>query len=654
VESVATGFTLCVFCNLKNRPMLEQIREKAPRWLVSTILVLLVVPFALWGVNSYVQPTGNAAAARVGDASVSVGALQQALRQEGQRLRQILGDAYDPEFLDHPDTRRAVLERLINRELLLQDANRRRLQVSDAAVAAVIQATPAFAAENGFDRALYESQLRRQGLTPAAFEADLRSSLALQQLESGLAETAFMSAAELDELAALWFERRDLRLATLEWQAFAPAAPPDDAAIQAYYDAHKTDFQTAEQVRVAYLELSLDAMASELAIDDAMLQKRYEELKPQLGSAEQRQVRHILVRVAEDATPQAVEQARLKAAELRAKLVAGADFATLAKAESGDPGSAEQGGDLGYFARGSMNAAFDEAAFTLAKNTLSEPIRTPFGFHLLEVTDIRPASVPPLADVRDSLRQRLQRELAEERFFAAAETLRTQSFEHPDTLEPAAKALGLQVQEIGPVARSGNTGIAANPEFLRHAFSNEVIGGDNSEVFETGSGRYAVLRVTEHTPAAPRPLEEVRADIVLRLRQQDGAAAARKAGEALLGKLRAGENVDALLKQHGAAFKVLPDVGREGTEGLPAEVLKQAFALPVGDGKPGHGGLALDDGSYAIITVTGRHAGAAAADAQTRDALRKQLLAIRADQALTEQLTALRARYPVRIVQNQP
>lgn len=177
------------------------------------------------GVNSYVQPTGNTAAAHVGDASISVSALQQALRQEGQRLRQSLGDAYSPELLDHPGTRRAVLERLINRELLLQEASRRRLQVPDTAVAAVIQAAPAFSGENGFDRALYESQLRRQGLTPAAFEADLRSSLALQQIESGLAETAFMSAAELDELAALWFERRDLRLATIDWQQFAPAAP---------------------------------------------------------------------------------------------------------------------------------------------------------------------------------------------------------------------------------------------------------------------------------------------------------------------------------------------------------------------------------------------------------------------------------------------
>lgn len=173
-------------------------------------------------------------------------------------------------------------------------------------------------------------------------------------------------------------------------------------------------------------------------------------------------------------------------------------------------------------------------------------------------------------------------------------------------------------------------------------------------MFETGSGRYAVLRVTDHTPAAPRPLDEVRADITLRLRQQDGAAAAREAGEALLEKLQAGENVDELLKQHGAEFKALPDVGREGTEGLPQAVLKQAFALPVSDGKPGHGGLALDNGSYAIVTVAGRHAGAAAADAQTRDALRTQLLAIRADQTLTEQLAVLRARYPVQIVQNQP
>lgn len=634
--------------------MLEQIREKAPRWLVSTILVLLVVPFALWGVNSYVEPRGNTAAARVGDASISVNALQQALRQEGQRLRQTLGDAYSPQLLDNPGTRRVVLERLINRELLLQDAGQRRLQVPDAAVAAIIQAEPAFAGEKGFDRALYESQLRRQGLTPAAFEADLRSSLTLQQIESGLAETAFMSTAELDSLAALWFERRDLRLATLDWQKFAPAQAPDAAAIQAYYDAHKADFRTDEQVRVAYLELSLDAMAGELAIDDAMLQKRYEELKPELGSAEQRQVRHILVRVAEDATPEAVEQARLKAAELRTKLIAGGDFAALAKAESADPGSADQGGDLGYFARGSMTAAFDEAAFSLPRNTLSEPIRTPFGFHLLEVTDIKPGSVPPLAEVRGTLRQRVQRELAEERFFAAAETLRSQSFEHPDTLDPAAKALGLRVQEIGPFKRSGGEGVAANPEFLRHAFSNEVVGGENSEVFELGSGRYAVLRVSEHTPATQRPLDEVKADIVERIRQQEGAAAARKTGEALLEKLRVGDGFDAALSQYGAGFKTVPDVGREGAEGLPTAVLKQAFALPVNDGKPGYVGLALDNGNYVLMAVTGRHAGAAAADTQTRDALHKQLLAIRADQTLTEQLTALRARYPVRIVENQP
>ena len=633
--------------------MLEQIREKAPRWLVSTILLLLVVPFALWGVNSYVKPSGGVAAARVGSSTISVDALQQALRQEGQRLRQTLGDAYSPALLDNPGTRRAVLERLVNRELLLQDASQRRLQVPDAAVAAIIQAESAFAGDKGFDRALYESRLRRQGLTPATFEADLRKSLALQQVESGLAETAFMSTAELDGLAAVWFERRDLRVATLDWQTFAPTQAPEAAAIQAYYDTHKAQFMTAEQVRVAYLELSLDAMASELAIDDTMLQKRYEELKPELGSAEQRRVRHILVRVAEDAPPETVEQARTKAAALRARLVAGGDFAALAKAESADPGSAEQGGDLGFIDRGSMTAAFDEAAFALAKNTLSEPVRTPFGFHLLEVTDIKPSRVPPLAEVRDTLRQRIQRELAEERFFAAAETLRTQSFESPDSLEPAAKALGLNIKETSPITRSGGTGISANREFLRHAFSNEVIGGENSEVFELGSGHYAVLRVSEHIPAAQRPLDEVKADIVQSLRQQDGAAAARKTGEALLEKLRAGDAVDAALGQHGAGFKTLSDVGREGTQGLPDPLLKQAFALPVSDGKPGYAGQSLDDGNYVLLAVTGRHAGAGASDPPTRDALRKQLLAIRADQTLTEQLTALRARYPVRIVENQ-
>ena len=630
--------------------MLEQIRDKAPRWLVSLILLLLVVPFALWGVNSYVQPHGGADAARVGKAAISLNTLQQALRQEGQRLRQTLGDAYTPALLDDPATRRTVLDGLVNRELLAQDARERRLQVSDAAVLTIIQQADAFTGENGFDRARYESALRRQGLTPAAFEADLKRSLALQQIQGGVASSAFMSDAELDTLAALWFERRDLRLATLDWQQFTPAAAPDAAAIQAYFDAHKAEFMTDEQVRVAYLDLSLDAMAAKLSVDDAMLAKRYEELKPELGGAEQRQARHILLKIPADATPEAVEQVRQKAAALRAQLAAGGDFAALAKAESADSGSAEQGGDLGYFERGSMAPQFEEAAFALPLNTVSEPVRTPFGFHLIEVTAIKPATAPPLAEIRDTLRQRVQRELTQEQFFAAAETLRTQSFEHPDTLAPAAQALELTVQEIGPIARRGGTGVAANPEFLRHAFSNEVVGGDNSEVFELGDGHYAVLRVVDHTPAAQRPLDEVKADITARLQQQAGAAAAREAGEALIAKLRAGEAVDTELGKHRSAFVDMADVGREGKEGLADAVLKKAFTLPLRDDKPGTDGLALDTGNYVIVTATARRPGAAASNKEARDALRKQLLSIRADQALTAQLAALRERYPVRVM----
>ncbi len=162
-----------------------------------------------------------------------------------------------------------------------------------------------------------------------------------------------------------------------------------------------------------------------------------------------------------------------------------------------------------------------------------------------------------------------------------------------------------------------------------------------------------MLRASEHIPAAQRPLDEVKADIIQSLRQQDGAAAARKAGEALLEKLRAGDPIDAAPGQHDAGFKTLADVGREGAPGLSDPLLKLAFALPVGDGKPGFAGQSLDNGNYVLMAVTGRHAGVGASDPQTRDALRKQLLAIRADQTLTEQLTALRARYPVRIGENQ-
>ncbi|WP_372717302.1 SurA N-terminal domain-containing protein [Immundisolibacter sp.] len=634
--------------------MLQQLRENAPRWLITAIILMLIVPFALWGVNSYFQPGGDDTVAQVGDSAIGSNAMQRALQQEAQRLRQTLGDAYSPDFLDQPGTKRAVLERLINRQLLLQDANQRRLQVDDSVVAAVIHAAPAFADEQGFDRTRYESQLRRQGLSPTAFENDLRESLVLKQVETGLAQTAFMTKAELDLLAALWFERRDLRLATLSWQKFAPNQTPGAAAIQAYYDAHREQFKTDEQVSVAYLELSLDRMASEITVDNDMLQKRYDELKPELGAQEQRRARHILVNVAEDAAPEVIEQARLKAAGLRDKISAGTDFATLAKTESGDPGSAAQGGDLGFFPRGTMTPAFDEAAFSLAKGSLSEPIRTPFGFHLLEVTDIRAATVPPLAEVRDSVTQRLQRELAEERFFAAADTLRNLAFEHPDTLDAAAEELGLTAQKAGPFDRTGGEGVASNQQFISHAFAEDVLGaGNNSDVFELEPGHYAVLRVIDHTPAARRPLDQVQAQIIEGMRQRDGAAAAQKTGETILAEIRAGAEPGPTLSKHGGVIQTLDDVGREGLPELPMELLKRAFALPVNDGKPTYAGIELASGDYALLSVTGRRPGPAGNNAEARTELQRQLLAIRAEQTLSEQLDALRARHPVKVFENR-
>ncbi|GAB4358928.1 MAG: SurA N-terminal domain-containing protein [Immundisolibacter sp.] len=624
--------------------MLEHIRERAPRWLVSTILVLLVVPFALWGIGSYVQPDTTRVVARVGDSTITADALDQALRAEEQRLRASLGDAYSPQLLESAGTRNAVLQRLINRQLLLQAAAERRLQIPDQTVANLVQSVPAFAGDNGFDRARYESQLRRRGLTPLQFEDDLRQSLALQQLEAGLARSAFVPDQELTHIANLWFERRDLRVATLDWRDYVAKEPPADDAVQAYYEAHQDRFQTAEQVRVAYLELSLDALAAQVSVDDAMLQARYETMKSELSEPEQRRVRHILVQVPENATAEQVAQARHKIESLRAALLGGGDFAALAKKESDDTGSAAQGGDLGFLTRGSMTPAFDEAAFALAPDTVSEPVRTPFGFHLLQVTAVKPGTTPPLDAVRDTVRRRLQRELAEERFFSAAETLRRLTFEHPDSLAPAAEALDLEIHEIGPFPRSGGEGPAANPQFLRHAFGADALAGDNSEVFEPEPGRYAVLRVLEHSPAVVRPLAEVREAVVQQLERKNAAAAARDAGKRLLEALNAGKPVD-------LPFNQITDIGREGKEGLPAKVVEKAFALPVGDEQPHYAGLSLSDGSYALVAVTARRPGPQATDDEAREALRKRLQAIRAEQALNELLQTLRERHAVRVLQ---
>lgn len=632
--------------------MLDQFRERAGRWVVGIILALLILSFSLWGIGSYFQPSGNAAVARVGEQEIGLTELQRAMQAETDRYRELLGDSYRPGMIDQSLVREQALRREVDRRLVEHDAHERALAVGDDALARFITGNEAFQGSSGFDQQRYLDLLRARGMSVAEFENQMRAALLTEQIERGVAQSAFVTAGEVDALARLWFETRDLRVATLAREQYLPAENPTDEAVQAYYSAHASEFQTPERVRVAYLLLDPTAVAAEVTITDADIKADYQARLAEYTRPERRAVRHILRAVPSDAAPEAAEAARAQAAAITAKLRGGAEFAGLARSDSQDAGSARQGGALGTYTRGTLDAALDEAAFALEPGTVSDPVRSDFGWHVLTAEVVQTGQVQPLGAVRTAIAERLRQERAQELVRARAEDLGRLAFEHPDSLDPAAQATGLPVLRTEMFVRGGGQDLAGVPAFNAAAFSDAVLTeGLNSEPIDLGDGRYAVLRLDEHEAAAPIALDTVRAEIVTRLNAEAAAGAARAAGEAYLEALTAGSAPDALTGSGPKPeWTTLAAVPREGRGGIPAEIVERAFSLPrPRDGKVGYAGVPLASGDYALVGVTAAQTDPRSADAGQRGQLREALVQLRRQSALGGYLATLRARTKVHI-----
>ena len=558
---------------------LDLDRKRVQKLFVGFVVLLIGIPFAFFGIEQYFQYTADTSVARVGDLPIEAEDFRQALQQERQRLRRLLG----PEALRAVDEKllqRQVLEGLVQRALLVQTAHGWGLSVDPVRVGRAIRELPALqGAEGRFDPERYRRLLAAQGLSVPQFEAGVREDLLVDQLRRGVGGTAFVADSELDLWIRIQDERRELGYLLLPLERFASGREPDEEALRAYYEAHRDEFLRPEQVSIRYLELSVDDLAREEQVTEEELRAYYEEHAADYQAPEQRRARHILIRVAPDASEEEVAKARARAEALLEELRGGADFAELARKHSQDPGSARQGGDLGFFGPGVMDPAFEQAVFALkAPGEVAGPVRTPFGFHLVQLVEVRPGETRPFEAVREEIARRLRREKAARRFFDLSEQLANLSFENPGSLEPAAEALGLEIREAGPFTREAGEGIAARAEVRRAAFDPEVLeGGNNSDPVELAPDHWVVLRVKEHLPAAPRPFEEVRREVRERVRQEQAQAAARKAAEEALRRLRAGEDPARVAEDLGGRWERPAEPVARTAAALPGAVLQAAF-----------------------------------------------------------------------------
>jgi peptidyl-prolyl cis-trans isomerase D len=377
-----------------------------------------------------------------------------------------------------------------------------------------------------------------------------------------------------------------------------------DEEIADYYTANQNEFMTPERVRVRYLELKADSLPVSTDIDDETLHALYDEQADQYITEEQRRARHILVSIPPDADEQTVAEARERALGILERLEEGEDFAEVAKVESDDPGSATSGGDLGFFGRGVMTDAFDAAAFALEKGARSDLVRSPFGFHIIEITDIRPEVVKSFAEVRDQLVEAYVAKEREDLFFEYSERLANLAFENPDTLETAADALGLEVMTSDWLSRDGGPGLGANPDIITAAFQEDVLdNGNNSEPVEIADDDLVVLRVLEHEPATVKPLAEVRDEIRRLLQNRKSSELARAEGQRLAKALKEGKAMQDVATELGVELQDSGLANRHAP-GIDSELVEAAFRLPPpqGDRMP-VSGLELQSGAYAILQL---------------------------------------------------
>jgi peptidyl-prolyl cis-trans isomerase D len=579
--------------------VLEAIRKHAKGWLAKVILALIAITFALFGVDSYMKgDSSGGMVAEVGKVGISSEELTREIQMQSDRMREALGPAFDPAMIETADFRKQVLDSLIERKALLQEAQKLKILAPDAYIASVLGQIPAFQQDGTFSQQRYEAVLRQNGRTPAQFESELQQGFMLDTVTSPVALAAFPSNTALTQIARLLAQQREIAWADLPASAVESQIKVTAADVGRYYAANKAEFTEPEQIRAEYLVLDIASVAAGIAVSDQAVADYYAANAAQFGQPEQRSASHILIAADKSAEAAVRAKAKSKATELYQILQKAPErFGELARTHSQDPGSASQDGSLGSFGRGMMVKPFEDEVFSMKPNQISEPVESDFGYHIIRLDGIVAAKTAPLAEVRATVVEELRKQQAQKAFADLADNFSNLVYENATSLQPAATAAKLTVQQSGWMTTKTAPPPFSHPGLSAALFSPESIKSkQNTEAIEVQPGTLVAARVLEHSPARLRPLAEVSAMIEAKLREEERTRLLTQKGDATIQALAKGG--DAGL--NWSAFQV---VGRQPSAVLDPAGAKAVFRVST-DKLPAYTGFTRPDGSYRIVRVS--------------------------------------------------
>ena len=581
--------------------MLQSIRDNITGWIAWVVVILLSVPFALFGINTYFEGRFSNDVARVNGQEITNQDFRQRYQNQYQQIRQMFGDQFDPDMIDEERMRRDVLDQMIKEELLVQRAEDQRYRVSEEEIIREIQSFEAFHQDGQFSIDRYRALLRAQGMSPAMLERRVERDKKSRLLEQAIASSAFATDHEVRRLAALENQQREFSEVRLAMDDFMAVVEVSDAEVSAYYEANADQFMTEEQVDLEYIQLSLDEIREQIEISEEELRAAWEEDRESYMADEERYSRHILFAIENNEE----DAAREKAEALAERIRDGESFEDLAREYSDDPVSGQDGGSLGWVMRGDMVDAVDNVIFSLEAGELSDVVRSEFGYHLVRVDEIETPEPMPFEEARDELLSDMREREGERRYYDMRETLGDESFAHPDDLNYIAELLDLDIREQAGVSQDAGEGIASHSRVRRDAFSELVLTDRlNSDPIELDGDRVVVIRVVEHRPSEQRPLEEVAADIRERLKGEKALAQAEERAQALLAKLRDGVALDALSDNGSYQVEGPRTLSRDDSD-VDSRLREQLFRMPRPDNGPVVEQIRRGDGDLALLILHG-------------------------------------------------
>lgn len=578
--------------------MLLTIRKKSQGWVAWLIVLIITIPFALFGINSYFEGAGQVTVAKVEGEKINAQTFANAMEQRRRFFRSQLGANFDPAMVDNPEFRLQVVEGLVSNQLIQSYAQENGLRLSDEALLASIVENPTFQVDGKFDQDTYRRAISARGYSTEGFEQQARVSGGIDEIQSALQSSALVNPQEIDQLLALMLQQREADYTVLSAAGVLDEMTVSEPEKRKEYEANEADYQQPERVKLDYLVLSLDDMMKDVELDEEEIQQAYEANKGKYMSPETRMASHILFKLKKSATQAEQEAALTRANDVLQRVRAGEDFATLAGEFSEDPGSRLNGGDLGIIAKGQMVPNFEKAVYTMSEGQVSDPVKTEFGYHIIKLDKLDAAVARPLEDVRDQVIKEEKQRLAATQLNGAAETFRTMVFEEPDNLDAAAEALGLELKTSDWVTRETGKDAFANPRVRAAAFDSVVLDEAlNSDVIELDDGSLLAMHKNEYQPQITRSFEDVADQIETRLKQQKASEQVKLQGEALIAELKSGDTESA------PEFIELPKLRTDAKSPVEQQVSAEVFRASLPEGEALVSGFAMNNGDFSVYRL---------------------------------------------------